>query len=82
MKSALLSNASASRQPSAPTLFSRADYFILTAVVLSFLFSITLWFGPFGSPNKEGGLFVAVWVPSILSLGCFTKLAIMGSRHE
>ena len=81
MKSALVSSVSGSRKPSAPALFGQADYFILTAAVLSFLFSVTLWFGPIGSPNKEGGLFVAVWVPSILSLGCFTKLAMNGRHH-
>lgn len=62
-------------------LFDRADYLVLTAAALSFLFSIVLWFGPLGAPNKEGGLFVAVWVPSILSLGCFAKLARKEGRR-
>lgn len=70
-----------SRPARTPALFDRADYFILTAAALSFLFSIVLWFGLLGAPNKEGGLFVAVWVPSILSLGCFAKLARKDGRH-
>lgn len=42
---------------------------ILVASFLSFLFSIALWFGAFGDPNPDAGLFVGIWVPSILSLG-------------
>ncbi len=56
-------------------MFNKADYFILVAALASFLYSVALWFGMMGAPNKEGGLFVAVWVPSILSLGCFAKIA-------
>ena len=66
---------------STSVLFDRADYFILTAAFFSFLFSIVLWFGPFGAPNKDGGLFVSVWVPSILALGCFAKLARKDGRN-
>lgn len=42
---------------------------ILTAAFISFLLSVTLWFGVFGEEDKEAGLFVGLWVPSILSLG-------------
>lgn len=35
------------------------------AAFLSFLFSVYLWF----SGQREEGLFVAIWVPSILSSG-------------
>jgi hypothetical protein len=38
---------------------------ILIAAGLSFLFSIYLWF----FVSKEQGLFVGLWVPTILSLG-------------
>jgi hypothetical protein len=37
----------------------------LFAAGVSFLFSVFLWFGG----QKDAGLFVAVWVPSILSFG-------------
>jgi hypothetical protein len=79
VKSATLDYESNQSAPAA--LFERADYFILTAAAISFVFSIVLWFGPLGTPNKEGGLFVAVWVPSILALGCFTKLTKKGGHH-
>jgi hypothetical protein len=39
--------------------------FWLIAAFLSFLASVYLWFG--GSPEK--GLYVGLWVPTILSLG-------------
>jgi len=38
---------------------------IISAAGLSFLFSVYLWF----LVEREQGLFVGLWVPSILSLG-------------
>ena len=38
---------------------------ILIAAGLSFLLSVYLWF----SGDKESGMFVGIWVPSILSFG-------------
>ncbi|REK18158.1 MAG: hypothetical protein DWQ37_04500 [Planctomycetota bacterium] len=42
-----------------------AKLLILAAAGLSFLFSVYLWF----AVNKEQGVFVGLWVPSILSFG-------------
>jgi hypothetical protein len=42
---------------------------ILGAAFVSFLLSVSLWFGVFGDPDRELGLFVGLWVPSILALG-------------
>ena len=39
----------------------------LTAAFLSFVLSIVLWF----TDNHQEGLFVGLWVPSILSAGTF-----------
>jgi hypothetical protein len=44
---------------------------ILIAAFLSFLLSVYLWF----SGAKEQGVFVAIWVPSILSMGVFVFVA-------
>ena len=44
---------------------SKAKVLILIASGLSFLFSVYLWF----LVDREQGLFVGIWVPSILSLG-------------
>jgi hypothetical protein len=45
--------------------FSRGVLFIIAAAFLSFLFSVSLWF----SGYHDEGVFVGIWVPSILSLG-------------
>lgn len=51
----------------------RARLLILTGAFLSFLFSIGLWF----SGMRDEGLFVGLWVPSILGLG---SLVLPGNR--
>ncbi|MFN0054776.1 MAG: hypothetical protein ACKV0T_21600 [Planctomycetales bacterium] len=47
----------------------------IVAAGFSFLFSVYLWF----TSSKEQGLFVGLWVPSILSFG---TLMLSGGRHE
>jgi hypothetical protein len=44
---------------------TKVKLLILAAAGSSFLFSVYLWF----LVNKEQGLFVGIWVPSILSFG-------------
>lgn len=41
---------------------------------LSFLLSVSLWF----TGSKEQGLYVGLWVPSILSFGTL----MLGGRHD
>jgi hypothetical protein len=41
----------------------------LGAAFASFLLSVSLWFGVVGEADKSAGLFVGLWVPSILALG-------------
>lgn len=55
----------------------RAALTILGAAFLSFVLSVTLWF----TGSREQGLFVGLWVPSILSFGAVALLMI-GTRHE
>jgi hypothetical protein len=62
---------------------NKSDYSILIAAFVSFLFSITLWFGVLGGDiayNKQAGIFVGIWVPSILALGSFLKLRAGGGK--
>ncbi len=47
----------------------------VVAAGFSFLLSVYLWF----AGSKEQGLFVGLWVPSILSFG---NLMLSGARHE
>ena len=42
-----------------------AKALILTAAFLSFVLSVTLWF----SGDRDQGIFVGIWVPSICSAG-------------
>ena len=42
-----------------------ARFLVLLAAFVSFVFSVILWFGG----HHEQGIFVGLWVPSILSLG-------------
>lgn len=47
------------------TLRRRAGITVLVAAFISFLLSVTLWF----TGSHEQGLYVGLWVPSILSFG-------------
>ena len=49
-------------------------YGFLLAGFASLVLSVSLWFGGY----REEGLFVGLWVPSILSLGTL----VSGGRHE
>lgn len=54
----------------------RAKALILLAAFLSFLFSVYLWFGG----QKDEGMFVGLWVPSILSMGSLILAGRGGGR--
>ena len=60
-------------------MFKTSDYLILSAALLSFALSVSLWFGLFGSAQKDAGIFVGIWVPSILGFGTYFK-AIAGRK--
>lgn len=59
-------------------MFSRSDFFILLAVMISFGVSGYLWF----SGQQEEGLFTAVWVPSILCFGIYFKLMVLRGERR
>jgi hypothetical protein len=42
---------------------------LFSAAFVSFVFSVTLWF----FIDKDAGLFVGIWVPSILSLAAAVR---------
>lgn len=52
----------------------KSDYLILGAAFISFLFSVALWFGIFGEDQKQAGIFVGIWVPSIIGLGNYFRI--------
>lgn len=55
--------------------FSASKVLFFAAAGISFLLSIWLWF----SGDRERGLFVGLWVPSILSAG---GLLLTGGRRD
>ena len=50
------------------------SYYPVILVFISFLYSVTLWF----TGNKLEGIFVGIWVPSILTF----SIAIKQIREE
>ena len=61
------------RSALSPLATSKILFF--AAAGISFLLSIWLWF----SGDRERGLFVGLWVPSILAAG---GLLVTGGRHD
>lgn len=52
-------------------MFKTSDYVLLAAAFISFLFSVYLWF----SGLRDEGVFVGIWVPSILAFGGYLKIS-------
>ena len=45
-------------------------YYPVLLAIISFFLSVTLWF----TGQREEGIFVGIWVPSILCLALFIRL--------
>ncbi len=58
-------------------MFDKSDYLFLGAAFLSFLFSVSLWFGVVAADQKDAAIFVGLWVPSILALGIYKKSRVV-----
>lgn len=58
------------------TRTQRGVALILIAAFMSFVLSVTLWF----AGDRQYGLFVGLWVPSILAAGGFWIVANGGTR--
>ena len=56
-------------------MFGKGDVLVLLSAFLSFLFSVSLWFGIGLSANKGAGIFVGIWVPSIIATGIYFQVA-------
>lgn len=52
---------------SATSHATKARGLILAAALISFVLSVSLWFADY----RDEGLFVGIWVPTIISLGAF-----------
>jgi len=60
---------------SARSALATSKLLFFTAAGISFALSVWLWF----AGDRERGLFVGIWVPSILSAGA---LLLAGGRNE
>lgn len=56
-------------------MFHKIDYPFLIGAFVSFVTSVTLWF----LKNHDYGIFVGIWVPSILSLWVGVRVVILSS---
>jgi hypothetical protein len=64
-------------------MFQKTDYPFLIGAFISLVASVLLWF----LVSREAGLFVGIWVPSILSLWVGIRVTILarsigGSRKN
>jgi hypothetical protein len=56
-------------------MFDKVDRPFLFAAVISLLVSVTLWF----LVNRDYGVFVGLWVPSILALWVGVRLVLLNN---
>ncbi len=54
-------------------MFTKIDYPFLIATFISFVFSVVLWF----LVSRDYGLFVGLWVPSILGLWVGVRVVLL-----
>ena len=61
-------------------MFHKIDYPFLIAAFLSFAASVSLWF----LVDHDYGLFVGIWVPSILALWVGVRIVLLAAElnHE
>jgi hypothetical protein len=54
-------------------MFQKVDYYFLFAAFASFVASVALWF----FVNHDYGVYVGLWVPSILSLWVGVRVVLL-----
>ena len=59
--------------PTNQRMFQRIDYYFLSAAFASFVASVALWF----LVNRDYGVYVGLWVPSILILWVGVRLTLL-----
>jgi hypothetical protein len=59
-------------------MFLKIDYPFLVAAFLSFVASVSLWF----LVDHDYGLFVGIWVPSILALWVGVRVVLLAAALE
>jgi hypothetical protein len=59
-------------------MFNKIDYPFLIAAFLSFVASVSLWF----LVNHDYGMYVGIWVPSILALWVGTRVVLLSLQLD
>ncbi len=59
-------------------MFTKIDYPFLIATVASFVASVALWF----LVNPDYGVFVGIWVPSILALWVGVRVVLLAAAVD
>ncbi len=59
-------------------MFQTMDKFFLFAAFVSFVGSVSLWF----LVNHDYGIFVGIWVPSILALWTGIRVCLLDLMHD
>ena len=54
-------------------MYQKIDMLFLIAAAGSFVFSVSMWF----LINQEYGMYIGIWVPSILSLWAGTRVCLL-----
>jgi hypothetical protein len=54
-------------------MFHKVDYYFLSAAFASFVVSVALWF----LVNRDYGVYVGLWVPSILILWVGVRVVLL-----
>ena len=57
-------------------MFNKIDYPFLIATFISFIASVALWF----LVDHDYGMFVGIWVPSILALWVGVRVVLLTNR--
>jgi hypothetical protein len=60
-------------------VFKRSDFFIIAAVLVSFIISAFLWFVV---KDEKQAIFTAIWIPSIFTFGIYFKLCAMTGQRQ
>jgi len=59
-------------------LFKTSDIFILISALISLAISIGFWFNGY----REEGVFIGLWVPSILGFGNYIKNLVLQNKID
>lgn len=72
-----MGTAQANEEPSLEAQLAKQDWAIYLATGASFVVSVALWF----SGDAEAGVYVGIWVPSILAFSNHLKLSARSRRN-